>query len=83
MNLQLIKDGSGNDTWVFVPISDWEAITQKHADLKALLPAEPVVPTRKKLSELAGSLPKETAEAMLKYLEESRNEWEEKLEKRF
>jgi len=77
MRLQVIKDGYGNNTGVFVPITDWEVITQKHKDLKDLVNIEPT--PKKKLSELAGTLSKETAETMLKYVEGSRSEWEERL----
>jgi len=38
---------------------------------------------KQKLSELAGRLSNETTEAMQKYVEESRNEWEERLNKQF
>lgn len=34
--------------------------------------------SKKKLSELAGTLSHKTAEAMLKYVEESRSEWVER-----
>ncbi len=79
MSLQVIKDGYGNNTGIFVPITDWDTITQKHQDLKELVNIEPA--PKKKLSQLAGSLSKETAEAMLKEVDESRNEWEERLNK--
>lgn len=78
MQLQVIKDGYGNNTGIFVPMNDWDTITQKHQDLKALVMAEPP-PHKKKLSELAGTLSNQTAEALLKHVEESRNEWEEGL----
>ncbi len=78
MQLQIIKDGYGNNTGIFVPMNDWDAITQKHQDLKALVMVEPT-PRKKKLSELAGTLSTQTAEALLKHVEDSRNEWEERL----
>ena len=81
MSLQLIKDGNGKNTGVFIPMSDWDIITQTHEDLKGLVSIEPV--PKKKLSELAGTLSKETAEVMLKYVEESRNEWEQRQKKQF
>jgi hypothetical protein len=81
MKLQVIQDGYGNNTGVFVPITDWEVITQKHQDLKALVNIEPG--PKKKLSELAGALSKETGEAMLDYVAESRQEWEERLKNQF
>ena len=82
MQLQIIKDGYGNNTGVFVPMSDWNTLIQKHEDLKALLPMEPVLP-KKKLSDLAGKLSKETADAMQQDIVESRNDWEERLKKQF
>jgi hypothetical protein len=81
MSLQVIKDGFGQNTGIFVPINDWNTIIQKHEDLKALVNIEPVA--KKKLSELAGKLSHETAQAMQKYVVESRNEWEERLNKQF
>jgi hypothetical protein len=77
MRLQVIQDGFGKNTGVFVPISDWNILVQKHEDLKDLVDLEPL--PKKKLSELAGKLSHETAEAMLKSITESRNEWEERL----
>lgn len=81
MKLQIIRDGQGKNTGVFIPINDWEVLTQRHKDLKKLVSTEPV--PKKKLSELAGSLSHETAEAMLKHVEESRKEWGERLKKQF
>jgi hypothetical protein len=78
MQLQIIKDWYGNNTGIFVPMNDWDTITQKHQDLKALVMFEPT-PRKKKLSELAGTLSTQTAEALLKHVEDSRNEWEERL----
>jgi hypothetical protein len=82
MQLQIIKDGYGNNTGVFVPMSDWNTLIQKHEDLRALVPMEPVAP-KKKLSDLAGKLSKETADAMQQEIDESRNDWEERLKKQF
>jgi len=81
MRLQVIQDGYGKDTGVFVPINDWNVIVQKHEDLKALVNVEPI--PKNKLSELAGKLSKETAGEMQKYVAESRREWEERLNKQF
>lgn len=79
MRLQVIKDGFGNNTGIFVPITDWDTLTQKHQDLKELVNIESI--PKKNLSQLAGSLSKETGEAMLKEVKESRNEWENRLVK--
>lgn len=81
MRLQVLQDGSGKNTGVFIPMNDWNVIVQKHEDLKTLVNIEPVA--KKKLSELAGTLSHETAEAMQKYVVEGRNEWEERLKKQF
>lgn len=79
MRLQVIQDGQGQNTGVFVPINDWNAIVQKHQDLKKLVNIEPS--PKRKLSELAGKLSHQTAEAMQKQVAESRNEWDERLNK--
>ena len=79
MPLQYITDTAGVHTAVLIPINEWELITRKHEDLKSL---ETGAPNPKvKLSELAGKLSAETAKAMLNYVEEARNEWEERLNK--
>lgn len=79
MPLQYITDASGETTAVLIPINEWELITRKYEDLKSLetVAAKPKV----KLSALAGKLSYETAEAMLNYVEEGRNEWEERVKK--
>ena len=79
MRLQVIKDGFGNDTGEFVPMNDWEAITQKHHDLKELVETD--FTPKRNLSELAGALSRQTGDDMLKYIHESRNDWEERFNK--
>ena len=79
MNLQIIKDGQGTRTGIFIPISDWDVITAKHEDLKQLIPVEQ--PIKKKLSELAGALSSEVASNLLKHVEESRKGWDDRLNK--
>lgn len=81
MRLQVIQDGYGQNTGVFVPINDWDAIVQKHEDLKILVNTESK--SKKKLSSLAGSLSAETAEKMQQYISESRKDWENRLSKQF
>lgn len=81
MKLQIIKDGSGKNAGVFIPMSDWDEITQKYKDLQQLISSENT--SQEQLSKLAGSLSHETAEAMLKYVEESRKEWDDRLKKQF
>ncbi len=82
MRLQVIQDGYGKNTGIFIPINDWNELTSKYDELKDLVAIEPKS-RKNKLSELAGTLSHETAEAMQKYVIESRNEWEERLKKQF
>jgi hypothetical protein len=77
MRLQVIQDGYGQNTGVFVPMNDWNTIVQKHEDLKILVNTESK--PKKKLSSLAGLLSSETAEKMQKYVSESRKDWENRL----
>ncbi len=79
MPIQYITDAKGEHTAVLIPINEWELITRKHKDLKDLETATDKPKT--KLSDLAGKLSYETAEAMLNYVAEGRNEWEERLKK--
>jgi len=81
MHLQVIKDGNGKNTGIFIPINDWDTLTKKHSDLKQLVVLEQSSPAKKKLSDLAGKLSHETAEELQKHIQESRNEWEERLNK--
>ena len=81
MSLQVIQDGYGTNMGVFIPISDWNNIIQKHDDLKELVNIGPS--PKKKLSELAGKLSHKTVEDMQKNVAESRNDWEDRLNKQF
>ena len=73
MNLQIIQDRYGGKTGIFIPMKDWETIIDKHKDLKILMQAENT--PKKNLFELAGKLSHKTANKMLKYVSESREEW--------
>jgi hypothetical protein len=37
MALQVIKDGQGGNIGIFVPMNDWNTITQKYEGLKELV----------------------------------------------
>ncbi len=76
MRLQLIQDGFGKNTGVFVPINDWNILVQKYEDLRDLVNTETII--KIKLSELEGKLPKVEGEKKLQQLLQSRNEWEER-----
>lgn len=80
MKLQVLQDGFGNNTGVYIPMNDWEIISQKHQDLKGLVA---IPKAKRKISELAGLLSSETANAMLEAIEQSRKGWEERLNKQF
>ena len=78
MPLQYLTDIKGH-TAVLIPINEWEQITRKHQDLKSL--EKVITKPNTKLSDFAGKLSAETADAMLNYVAESRNEWDERLKK--
>ncbi len=78
MQLQVLKDSFGRNTGVFIPMEDWNIISQKHEDLKALVN---ITKTKKKISDLVGALSDETANAMLKEVKEGREDWERRLQK--
>jgi hypothetical protein len=72
MKIQLLQDGFGNNTGVYIPMNDWKIISQRHVDLQELL----VLPkAKKKISELVGLLSAETADTMIKEVEISRKAW--------
>jgi hypothetical protein len=82
MALQYLKDNYNNTTAVVVPISDWEKITQAHQDINLLL--EPTIDTPKKtMKDFRGCISDETAKTMHEHVLQSRNEWEERLNKQF
>ncbi len=76
MSLQYISDDAGNHTAVIIPIKEWDDITAKHKDLKALVHEHPKTVSKRKPSDFAGTLSKEEAEKFLEYVEQTRNEWE-------
>jgi hypothetical protein len=78
MNIQVIKDDFGKNTGIFIPMNDWKIITQRHQDLKKLIT---LPKPKRKISELAGLLSSETADALLKDVEKSRKEWDNRLNK--
>lgn len=64
-----------------IPIDEWELLTEKYGDLKELETS--AIKRKTKLSGLAGKLSQETANTMLSYVEEGRNDWDERLKKQF
>lgn len=53
MSLQISKNSDGKDTGVFIPIVEWNEISQKHADLRDLV--EPEFYSEKEIKKLADS----------------------------
>lgn len=78
MKLQVLQDGFGNNTGVYIPMKDWEIISQKHQDLKKLVT---IPKAKRKISELAGLLSVDAANEILKEVEQSRISWEERINK--
>ncbi len=77
MPLQYITDTAGTNTAVLIPINEWELIKLKHEDLKNL--ENTIENPKVKLSDLAGKLSNETAEALLQYVAESRSSWDKRI----
>lgn len=79
MSLQYLTDYSGRNTAVVIPISEWEGIVSKHADLKSL-EDQPVgqnlSPKKYTMADFAGTLSKEAGEALQQYVQQSRDEWD-------
>ncbi len=76
MKIQILQDGFGNNTGVYIPMNDWKIISSKHLDLNDLI----YIPkNKKKISELVGQLSTESATEMIKDIEQSRKSWETRL----
>ena len=78
MKIQVLQDGSGNNTGVYIPMNDWKIISQKHLELNDLID---IPKNKKKISALVGQLSNETAAEMIKDFEQSRKSWEIRLNK--
>lgn len=75
MSLQYMADYAGEPTAVVIPISEWERLVKKHADLKELNP--PIIGKKRipLMKEFENLLSKEEGESLLQHVEQSRNEW--------
>jgi len=71
MNVQYLSDAQGRHTAIVIPIEEWNNITAKHQDLKAL---EIANPNQTKPSAFRGAISKETADALLRYTEQARTQ---------
>jgi len=75
MLVQYLSNPAGEQTAVQISIQDWNEILDEHADIKERVTTS-VTKQRLPMSAFKGLLSKERGEALLKYVEESRNEWD-------
>lgn len=78
MRLQYLSDYTGKHTAVVIPIIEWEAIISKHSDLKSLEqePSKDISVKKYTMGDFKGILSSESADELLKHVEQSRNEWD-------
>ena len=77
--LEYISDYTGKHTAVVIPISEWENIVRKYAELKGLeleSPRQNALSGKYTMGDFAGILTSERADALLKHVDQSRNEWD-------
>ncbi len=74
MSLQYLQDDTGQTTAVLIPIEEWKAITQRHADVAVL--EKPGAKKNKKASDYKGILSTELTEELLKHVQQSREQWD-------
>ncbi|WP_080055337.1 hypothetical protein [Spirosoma aerolatum] len=70
MDVQYLSDAQGRHTAIVIPIEEWNTITAKHQDLKAL-----EKPSRKP-SDFFGTLSAEEGKKIQEYITQSRKEWD-------
>lgn len=76
MAIQYVSDEAGKPTAVLVPIDQWNKLASQHKEVSLLMQDRTEPKSKRKPSEFAGTLSKEEAEKFIKYVEQSRNEWE-------
>ena len=77
--LEYISDYTGKHTAVVIPISEWENIVRKYAELKGLemeSPKQNALSGSYTMGDFAGILTSDRANMLLKLAEQSRNEWD-------
>lgn len=77
--LQYISDYTGKHTAVVIPISEWENILRKYAELRDLeveLSKDKASSGQYTMGDFSGILAPERADALLKHVEQSRSEWD-------
>lgn len=74
MPLQYLQNDVGETTAVLIPIEEWKAITESHADLAGL--DRSVAKKNKKPSDYKGILSPALTEALQKHVQQSRKQWD-------
>lgn len=74
MPLQYLQDDTGQTTAVLIPIEEWRAITQKHADLA--VSNKSGTKKNKKASDFKGILSPQLTEALQQHVQQSREQWD-------
>lgn len=82
MQLQYVKDKNNKTTAVLIPISEWEKIIKTHEDINLMFQAQKHLP-KKTMKDFRGAISDETAKELHEHVMQSRDEWEERLNKQF
>lgn len=82
MPLQYLKDKHNKTTAVVIPIREWEKIIETHEDINLILQPQTHL-SKKTMKDFRGCISDETANALLEHVMQSRDEWEERLNKQF
>lgn len=82
MPLQYLKDKHNKTTAVVIPIREWEKIIKTHEDINLILQPQTHLP-KKTMKDFRGCISDETANALHEHVMQSRDEWEERLNKQF
>ena len=79
MPIQYISDASGKHSAVVIPIEEWKVLLTKCSELRSLessSQSSQASPKPYNMNEFIGKLSPEAAEALQKYTQKSRDEWE-------
>ena len=76
MPLQYLSDASGKQTAVVIPLNDWNRLKSKFRGIEQVISAKLPASKRTKPSDFRGSISKETANDINRYIDESKKEWE-------
>ncbi len=76
MPLQYMSDYNGKPTAVVIPIKEWEKLVNKYTELKKLIPFKDNKNAIPLMREYEGLLSVKEGKSLLKYVEQSRSEWD-------